>query len=93
MLTSPIACFVFQSEKVVLERECKAKDEQLAVREVEVEQIPVMRNELKKLRVRISERSIDCSEAPSVPHFSLSHYRQREVVWRRYVKGKMRRWL
>ena len=50
-LTSCTPCvFVFQSEKVELEGECRAKNEQLAVRD---EQIPVLRNELQKLRVRI----------------------------------------
>ena len=38
-----------------LERECRAKNDQLAVREAEVEQIPVLKNELEKLRVRRSE--------------------------------------
>ena len=86
---------MFQSEKVELEGECRAKDEQLAVREAEVEQIPVLRNELEKLRVRMSE-ILTCSKLspslpfPSLPPFSLSHYRQRRVVWRRYVKGRMR---
>ena len=57
--------FVFQSEKVGLERQCRAKNDQLAVREAEVEQIPVLRNELEKLRVRISELS------QPLPHPSL----------------------
>ena len=92
---------MFQSEKVGLERECRAKDEQLAVREAEVEQIPALRNELEKLRVRMSE-ILTCSKLspslPRLPHLphpllSLSHYRQRRVVWRRYVKGRMRWWL
>ena len=48
-------CFVFQSEKVGLEGECRAKDLQLAVREAEVKQIPALKNELEKLRVRISK--------------------------------------
>ena len=61
-------CF-FQSEKVELEGECRATNEQLAVREAEVEQIPVLRNELEKLQVRISERNIDSPEvfSPSLP--------------------------
>ena len=45
-----------QSEKVELEGECRAKNDQLIVREEEVEQIPVLRNELEKLRVRNSKK-------------------------------------
>ena len=59
---------MFQSEKVGLEGDCRAKDEQLAVKEAEVEQIPVLRNELEKLKVRMSELFI--SFAPSHPLFS-----------------------
>ena len=40
-----------------LEGECRAKDEQLAVREAEVEQIHVLMNKLKKLQVRMSKIS------------------------------------
>ena len=43
--------------KVELEGECRAKDEQLAVREAEDKQILVLRNELEKLKVRMSEIS------------------------------------
>ena len=52
---------MFQSEKVELEGECRAKNDQLAVREAEVEQIPVLRNELEKLRVRMS-KILTCSK-------------------------------
>ena len=80
---------MFQSEKVGLEGECRTKDEQLAMREAEVEQIPLLRNELEKLRVRMIKFFL-CL-APSLPPPSLlPHYRQRRVVWRRYVKGRMR---
>ena len=44
---------IIQSEMVELEGECRARNEPLAVREAEVEQIPIVRNELKKLRVRM----------------------------------------
>ena len=67
---------MFQSEKVELEGECRAKDEQLAVREAEVEHIPILRTELEKLRVRISEMTFVDILPPSLrsPPPLLLHY-------------------
>ena len=43
-----------------MEEECRAKDKQLAAREAEMERIPVLRNELERLRVRMSEMNTGC---------------------------------
>lgn len=50
VLPSPV---IVQIEKVELEGECRAKDKQLAVREIEIELIPMLRNELEELRVSL----------------------------------------
>ena len=69
-----VCCFLcilcIQSEKVELERECRARNNQLAVREAEVEQIPVLRNELEKLRVRMSEILTCFKLSPPPPSFT-----------------------
>ena len=46
-----VICIV-QTEKTELEGACRAKDELLAVREAENEQIPLLRKELEELQVR-----------------------------------------
>ena len=45
-------CIIVQTEKTELEGACRAKDELLAVREAENEQIPLLRKELEELQVR-----------------------------------------
>lgn len=52
-----------------MEVECRAKDKQLAAREAEMERIAVLRNELERLRVRMSEMSTRCfcSLTPLLP--------------------------
>ena len=67
---------MFQSEKVKLEGECRAKNQQMAVREAEDEQIPVLRNELEKMKVRMSEIKF-CLPHP-LPSFLSSLSLQRE---------------
>ena len=71
----------------MLEGACRANEEQLAVREAEIQQIPVLRTQLEELNVKIS--IIMLSGSDGRVH---SHLRFPGEVWRRCVRGRMRWW-
>ena len=67
---------------------CRANEEQLAVKEAEIQQIPVLRTQLEKLNVKISIIMLSGSDGRVHSHLRFPG----EEVWRRCVRGRMRWW-